>query len=238
MSDNRLSRDCLERLRQFDTCTVSNAIERAQVRPRNEGFVVGTARCQFPQLPPVIGYAVTGRVRSAMPPVSGGWYYEQLDWWRYLMTVPAPRIVVMQDADHLPGSGALFGEVHARICRALDCVAYVTNGAVRDLPGVENLGFQLFAGSVAVSHAYAHVVEFGERVEIGGMWVCSGDLLHGDQHGIQSIPLEIAGELPGLAEKSRLEEEEIFRMCEKPNFSVDMLAEWVERDNHREKNGR
>ncbi len=230
MAANTPSPECLERLKRFDTCTLSNAIERKRVRPRNEGFVVGTARCQFPKMPPVIGYAATGRVRSSMPPVNGRWYYEQLDWWRYLVTVPAPRIVVLQDADRLPGSGALFGEVHARICRALDCVAYVTNGAVRDLPGVEELGFQLFAGSVAVSHAYAHVVEFGERVEIGGLQISSGDLLHGDLHGIQTIPLEIACDLPALAERLLLQEEELFRTCSAPDFSVDKLAAMLEQE--------
>ena len=224
MTNHGPSRDCLERLRRFDTCTLSNAIERKRVRPRNEGFIVGTARCLFPKLPPVIGYAVTARVRSSMPPVSGGWYYEQLDWWRYLVTVPPPRIVVVQDADRLPGSGAFFGEVHARICRALDCVAVVTNGAVRDLPAVEGLGFQMFSGSVTVSHAYAHVVEFGERVEIGGMRISSGDLLHGDLHGVHNIPMAVACDLPDMAEHILLEEEELFQMCSDKNFSVSRLA--------------
>jgi len=31
----------------------------------------------------------------------------------------------------------------------------------------------------AVSHAYAHLEEFGEPVEIGGLMISSGDLLHG-----------------------------------------------------------
>jgi len=61
--------------------------------------------------------------------------------------------------------------VYTRICMALDCVAYITNGTVRDLSEIERLGFQLFARGPAVSHAYAHVVEFGCPVEIGGLKV-------------------------------------------------------------------
>ena len=224
MSENGLPRECLENLRRFDTCTLSNAIERLRVRPRNEGFVIGAARCRFPSLAPVAGYAVTGRLRSSMPPVQGGWYYEQIEWWRYLASVPAPRIVVMQDADPMPGTGALFGEVHARICKALECSAFVTNGAVRDLPGIEALGFQLFAGSVAVSHAYAHVVEFGSVVEIGGLRISSGDLLHGDLHGVHLIPKQIACDLPAAAEDVRQQEQELFQLCQQKNFSVDVLA--------------
>ena len=45
-----------EQIRKLDTCTVSNAIERLKVRPRNEGSVSGSAlRCIFPNLPPVLG---------------------------------------------------------------------------------------------------------------------------------------------------------------------------------------
>ena len=224
MAKDGLSAAQLSRLRQYDTCTLSNAIERLRIRPRCEGFVTGTAECRFPHLQPVIGYAVTGKVRAAMPPIDGRGYYEDLDWWRYLVTVPAPRIVVMQDTDPSPGVGALFGEVHARICRALGCVAYVTNGAVRDLPGIEALDFQLFAGSVVVSHAYAHVVAYGEPVEIGGLGISSGDLLHGDLHGVHSIPRKGIHRLSELAEQIRREEHELFQLTESKGFSVDMLA--------------
>jgi len=229
MSENGLSRDCLEQLRRFDTCTISNAIERKRLRPRNEGFIIGAAPCRFPKMPPVVGYAVTALMRSSMPPISGRWYYERMDFWRYLASVPAPRILVVQDADPLPGVGALFGEMHARICRALDCVAYVSNGAVRDLPAIEALGFQLFAGSVAVSHAYAHVAEFGERIEIGGLRISSGDLLHADLHGVQAIPRQIAADLPAVAEQMLLQEQELFRLCSQKNFNVEMLAAELER---------
>lgn len=229
MPDTQISRQCLERLTQFDTCTLSNAIERLQVRPRNEGFIIGGVQCRYPKMAPVAGYAVTGRIRSSMPPVNGRWYYEHLDWWRYLASVPPPRIVVVQDADPWPGTGALFGEVHARFCRALDCKAFVTNGAVRDLPGIEELGFQLFSGSVAVSHAYAHVVEFGGMVEIGGLRISSGDLLHADLHGVHMIPPQIACELPAVAEQIQCQERELFEMCEDKNFSVEMLAAKLEK---------
>ena len=75
------------------------------------------------------------------------------------------------------------------ILRALHCVGVVTNGAVRSIPAAESAGFHFFAGSVSVSHAYVHIVEIGTPVEVGGLKIQSGDLLHGDLHGVQSIPL-------------------------------------------------
>jgi regulator of RNase E activity RraA len=228
MPNSDLSNEQLERLRKFDTCTMSNAIERLNIRPRNEGFISGAVTCRFPQLPPVIGYAVTARMRSSMVPIKGRCYYDRPDLWRYVTKLAGPRMLVIQDADDSPGVGALLGEAYARISRALGCVACVTNGAVRDVPGIEALGFQVFAGSVAVSHAYAHVMEFGEPVEIGGLRISSGDLLHGDLHGVHTIPIGAARELAGVAEQVLREDRELFALTERKDFSLDLLTARLE----------
>jgi 4-hydroxy-4-methyl-2-oxoglutarate aldolase len=186
----------LKRLKAFDSCTISNAIERLNVRLRNEGFLSGVAHCQFPNFPPMVGYAATARIRTASPPMSHRCYYDRMDWWNYVASLPEPRVLVLQDSDHEPGLGAFVGEIHAAIGVALNCVGCVTNGAVRDLAAVEAMGFQLYAGRTSVSHAYAHITEFGEPVEIDGMKISSGDLLHGDRHGVLTIPLSIAAEIP------------------------------------------
>jgi regulator of RNase E activity RraA len=224
MLETNLTREELERLRQFDTSTLSNAIERLNVRQRNDGFITGPVTCRFPQLAPVIGYAVTARMRSSMIPIGGHCYHEHPAFWKYVDSVAGPKIVVVQDADHSIGLGSLFGEIHARISRALGCVACVTNGAVRDLPGIEALGFQLFSGSVSVSHAYAHVVDFGEPVEIGGLQIRSGDLLHGDLHGVHTIPIEAVQGLPAIAEQVLQDDRDLFELASRKDFSVDMLA--------------
>jgi regulator of RNase E activity RraA len=223
-----LSHEELVRLRQFDTCTLSNAIERLNLRPRNEGFISGAITCRFPQLTPVIGYAVTARMRSSATPINGKCYHDHPDFWRYFASLPLPRILVIQDADHAPGVGALFGEGYARISRALGCVACVTNGAARDLPGIEALGYQVFAGSVSVSHAYAHVVDFGDSVEIGGLRMAPGDLLHGDLHGVQTIPKSAAGSLAVIAEQVLREDRELFELTERKDFSLATLSARLE----------
>ncbi len=222
------SLQALEQLRRYDSCTLSNAMERLGMRPRNEGFMDGSIVCRFPHLPPAAGYAVTGRIRTYAEPVEGHCYYEHLGWWHYLETIPEPRVVVLQDVDERPGFGALFGEVHARICRALGCVGYVTNGAVRDLDAIEALGYQLFAGSVSVSHAYAHVVDFGGPVEVGGLRVAPGDLLFGDRHGVLSLPVAAVSRLPDLAEQVLAEERELFKLCGSQKFSIDALARQIQ----------
>jgi 4-hydroxy-4-methyl-2-oxoglutarate aldolase len=214
----------LDKLKAFDSCTISNAIERLNVRPRNEGFVSGHVRCRFPNLPSMVGYAATARIRTAAPPMGHRCYYDRMDWWNYIGSLPEPRVMVLQDADHEPGLGAFVGEVHAAIGLAMHCIGCVTNGAVRDLPAVEAMGFQLYANGTSVSHAYAHIIDFGEPVEIGGLKISSGDLLHGDRHGVISIPRSIAAQIPETASMILKQERELIEFCSSPRFTLHELS--------------
>ena len=222
-------------LEQMDTCAVANAIETFQVRLRNEGFSSDNGvKCIFKHLRPMLGYAVTGRIQTAAPPIASSLppphqlrFSDHTDWWNYVLSIPEPRIVVMQDVDRSPGVGSFMGEVHATICRALGCVAYVTNGAVRDLEAAEQMGFHFFAGHISVSHAYAHVVEFGATVEVGGLTVHPGDLVHGDRHGIQTIPSHIAAQIPPRVDLLKRREQAVLDFCRSPQFSVKGLQALV-----------
>ncbi|HEV2390853.1 MAG TPA: RraA family protein [Verrucomicrobiae bacterium] len=213
----------LEALRRLDACILANAIETFQERLRNEGFMDDTVRCLFPRLQPMLGFAATIKIRGAAPPTADGNYPERTDWWDYILSLPAPRVVAIQDLSSRPGLGSLVGGVHMSILRTLHGVGVVTNGAVRDIPLAESAGFHFFAGSVTVSHAYIHVVDIGGPVEIGGLKINSGDLLHGDVHGVQSIPLDIAARVPAKAAEIAAREQFIIALCHSPEFSIDKL---------------
>lgn len=225
-----LTTEELDALRRLDACTLSNAIEVFRVRLRNEGFMHGSVRCLFPQLQPMMGYAATILIRGAAPAFAGPAYHDRTDLWEYIQSVPAPRVVVVQDTASRRGLGSLVGEVHMNILQALGCVGVVTNGAVRDLPAAAAAGFYLFAENVTVSHAYVHIVEFGGPVEVAGLSVHSGDLLHGDLHGVQSIPLELAGRIPAVAADIAAKHRAIIGVCRSPEFSLKKLGEAVRKN--------
>jgi 4-hydroxy-4-methyl-2-oxoglutarate aldolase len=215
----------LEALRRIDTCLVGNAIESFNVRLHNTGFADSRVRCMFKDDPPTVGFAATARLRSGEPPNGGGTFRDRAEFWNSILDVPAPRILVLQDIDDHPGRGAFVGDMHAAILQALGCVAYVTNGAVRELPSVHTMGFQLFAGCVAVSHAYAHIFDIGQPVTVGGMDVSPGDLLHGDRHGVLTVPLEIASRVPAAADRLQRAEQKVIDFCRSADFSVAQLGE-------------
>ena len=222
-----VSEEVLRALRNLDTCVVSNAIETFEVRLRNTGFADARVRCMFEDFPPLVGYAATARLRAGEPPMSGRTYHDRTDWLNSILEIPAPRVVVLEDSDEPAGVGAFLGDMHAAILQGLGCVGFVTNGAVRELPRVRELGFQLFAGSIAVSHAYAHIFDFGHTVSIGGLEVKPGDLLHGDRHGILTIPRQVAAEIPGVAERLQRREQAVIDFCRSKEFSVERLRQMM-----------
>jgi 4-hydroxy-4-methyl-2-oxoglutarate aldolase len=229
---SRMTPALLDELRQFTTCVTASAIETFGERLANTGFANSSIRCQFKELPAVVGYAATARIRSANPPMDsrGYFYYDRADWWNQILTIPAPRIVVIEDLDDPAGLGAFVGAVHANILRALGCVALVTNGSVRDVPDIRPTGFQVFAANVAISHAYAHVFDFGSAVRVGGLNISPGELVQGDLHGVQTIPLEIADRVPAKAREILNRRKRIVDLCRSDNFSLEKLQQLIKQE--------
>ena len=97
-----------------------------------------------------MGYAATAVIRAEPTPVEGH-RASTFGWWDFVLSIPAPRVVVVHDLDDPRGLGAQFGEVNATIHRALGCVGLITDGSPRDLDEVRALGFQLFGRTTSRS---------------------------------------------------------------------------------------
>lgn len=214
-----VSPETLKALAAIDSPSMCNAIEGFDIRPRNSGFMGPEIKCVFPDFSPVVGYAVTATISSVHPE---GRSVPREEWWDMISSVPEPRFIVIHDLDN-PPLGALWGEVNGNIHRALKAVGVATDGTVRDLDEVRQLGFQFFAGSVAVSHAYVHLVEIGTPVTVGGLRVTNGDLLHGDKHGVTSIPFEIADQMADRVKEIADYEKIIIDACQSSDFTLEKL---------------
>jgi 4-hydroxy-4-methyl-2-oxoglutarate aldolase len=209
----------LAELRTFSTPSIANGIETFDVRPHDAGYTDASIRCMFPDLGVVNGYAATATIRAAEPGDS-----RTRDVWAHMLTLPEPRLVVVQDLDTPRGVGSYWGEVNANIHQAFGGAAVITDGCVRDLDEMRALGFHAFAASVGVSHAYVHVVDAGIPVTIGGLEVRPGDVLQGDQHGVISIPSDIAPDLPDAIRKIESDEQNIIKMFRSKDFDPQHFA--------------
>jgi 4-hydroxy-4-methyl-2-oxoglutarate aldolase len=219
MATKLLSPEQLEALKKVNTPTISNAIEIFNVRERHLGFLPHQIRCLFPDLGPMVGYAVTSQTRASYSTEKGPDL--NADYLRYVAAQPGPKIAVGQDLDDPPGLGAQFGEVNATIHKKLGCVGHITDGCPRDLDEVKDLSFHLFGLNPCVSHAYVRLVDFGKPVKLAGVEIRPGDLIHADKHGVCIIPLDIADRLIEACEEVERLERPLLELCRSDDFDLE-----------------
>lgn len=217
----------LAALAAFDTPTICNALELVVPATRGKGHTTRPAVCGFPAMKPVVGFARTATVRSKQAPAVPAAEVRRLrhGYYRYVEAGPKPSIVVIQDLDGPDaGYGAFWGEVQSAIHRGLGACAVVTDGSVRDIDQWAP-EFQFLAGKLAPSHAYAHVVAFGGEVEVLGMRVCPGDIVHADRHGAVVIPPAAVRELPAAAQRVAAREAPILTVARGPDCTAERLID-------------
>jgi regulator of RNase E activity RraA len=219
-----LTSEQLDALRQINSPTISNAIELFNVRPRNQGFLSPEIRCLFPELGVMVGYAVTVQI-AADQPAPPNRAIRRGDYWKFVLSVPAPRVVVVQDLDNPPAVGSFWGEVNANTHKALGCVGTVTNGSVRDLDEMRGVPFFAFASTPSVSHAYVHIENFGAPVKVGGVVIHPGDLIHADQHGVLVIPHDIAAQVAQAAQELDAAERKFINYCKSSDCTLEGMIE-------------
>jgi len=216
-----LSKQELEALAAWPTPAICNAIETFDVQPRNQGFMLGI-KCVFPHFKPMVGYACTATMLADHPAANRD-RGANLKHWDNIDNTPGPRVAVIHDLDQPRCIGSLWGEVNANIHKALGCLGVVTDGGVRDLDEVEDLGFHFFAADVIPSHAYVHIVDSGIPVRVGGLVVNNGDLIHADKHGVVVIPPDLARDVPRACQEVEDRERRIINFCKSPDFNVEAL---------------
>lgn len=86
---------------------------------------------------------------------------------------------------------AVTGDLLLGMARNCGAAAFVTDGCVRDIPGIEAVGLPCFAvGVTPNSPAREGPGTVGFPVTLAGMTVASGDVLAGDQDGVVVVPFE------------------------------------------------
>ena len=226
MTSEPLNETELAALRAWDTPTICNALEITSPERRAIGFTVEPLVCAFPDLAPIVGYARTANIRSVEPSTRPGsdMRNQRLNYYRYVAEGPDPTITVIQDMDGpRRGYGAFWGEVQSTIHHSLGCLGVVTDGSVRDIDAVAP-GFQFIADRIGPSHAHVHLEDFGTTVNVAGMTVNSGDLIHADRHGAVVIPHAVARNVAEACNLLERREAVILEACRQPNFNVEVLG--------------
>jgi regulator of RNase E activity RraA len=221
-----LSPDELVELRSIDTATICNAIEAFHVRDDASGFMGTEIRSLTPELGVMVGYAVTATGDSTTPgvPRRGD---GQVRLWEALAAAPKPAVLVFKDVSPRRSHSVLLGDVMATIATRLGAIGAVSDAAFRDLEGIRPLRFHLFAPGVAPSHGTFNILDVGVPVEVDGVRIRPGDLLHGDANGVTTVPLEVAGRLYGECLKVRQREAALREWVQSRDFTLDGLRQRI-----------
>jgi regulator of RNase E activity RraA len=216
----------IEYLQGIDTPTLANAVELLQCRPNSDGFTPLGVRCLFPELGRLCGYAVTAHVETvtATEPCDPGMFvrlYEQVE------QSLKPAVIAFQEVGAHPDYAAHCGEVMGTIFTRLGAAGLVSDCGVRDLPEVRRLGFRYFARGTVASHANFRTVRVGISVQILGMVVHPGDVLHGDENGVLVIPAGAREKLAEKVDEVREREQELMRYVRGPDFNLAGLHDRI-----------
>lgn len=226
MTERPFDASDLEILKQWDTPTICNGLEICAPERRAIGFTVEPMVAADRKLPPIVGLARTGLIRSKEPPV--GPIPLREDWYDYVAADGIPTIAIIQDIDDRPGYGAFWGEVQSTVHLGLGVLGCVTNGSFRDLDMLAP-GFQIVGGRVGPSHAHVHMVQMNCDVSIFGMLVHSDDVVHADYHGAVVIPAAAVRKLPEAIDLVSRREKVILDMARSPGFTSKHMREALKR---------
>ena len=216
--------DLLARLAGYDTPTICNALEVLDVERCGFGFTRRALISSMTSPAPRVGYAKTARVRTtrlqgvtAEARAAAGEAY--LD---YVATGEGPKIALHQDLDDAHGIAACWGDVMATMHQAMGFVGVVTNGALRDIAGMPD-DFLLLGSGEKPSHGHLQTVDHGETIDVAGMVVADGDLIHMDRNGAVVIPHDFATDLPAAADGILKVEAAIKAACAETPFDFARL---------------
>lgn len=217
----QLKKHQIKELAAIDTPTISNAIERLNVRCPTEGFMGREIKSLYPELGVMVGYAVTATIDSTTPSMRKE--KRMKEFFQAIKESYKPVVLVLKTEGPKLSHTCVFGEIIAMAVKKLKAVGVVTDGCIRDLKQIRKLGFNVFAAGTVASHGIPSLTNVNASVKVGGIKVKSGDLIHGDENGILNIPWECIGNVIEEAKKVLVEEKSIIKSLHKYGLSSEVM---------------
>ncbi len=211
--------ELLDQLAAHDTPTICNALEVLDPAFTLYSYTKRLLRCSHPERATRVGYARTAAIRTTRPHGESAATLKarQLAYYDYVNAGDAPKICVHPDLDGEAGIAACWGDVMANLHHGMGCVGVVTDGAFRDIPGMPD-GIMMLARGEKPSHGELHMLTFGEPVQIDGLMVRDGDLVHMDRNGAAVIPHDLAAKLPEAIAKVVTRETALIKAAQQRPF--------------------
>lgn len=226
----------LEELKKFDTPTITNVVATYPGAPTCLGlyhpwetnwYTDQRVKAMFPELGRTCGFAVTCTYGLPDPSVTAGPSFR--DVLRAASQSPKPVIMVIKQdfPEHIKGKVGLCGGNMATAFRSLGCVGILSDGPSRDLDEVRPMGLQYMLTGATPGHGPMAIKSVNTPVEICGMDVCPGDIIHMDENGAVKFPRQYLPQVLQRCCQLNQEEAEKMRMLASTS-DPDLLADYME----------
>jgi len=130
---------------------------------------------------------------------------------------------VIMAAAHGHTACAITGDLLLGMARNSGAIGFVTDGCVRDLPGIRRVGLAAYCVGVTPNSPHrSGPGTVGFPVTLAGHPVCSGDVVIADQDGVVVVPQarldEVLARLPGIRQAEASADQAVREGAKLPSF--------------------
>lgn len=224
--------ELLKELRQFDTPSVTNVVATypgqdiclGLYNPWTENWYTDqTIRCMYPELGPLVGYAVTCVFALPDPGFDRLSFMDVID---ALDASPKPTVLVFEQKfpPEIAGKVGLAGGNMTAAMQAVGCVGAISNGPSRDIDEIRPMKFQYMLSGVTAGHGGMAVQAVNAPVSVGGMDVAAGELIHMDENGAVKFPADKLESVVANLHRLRDQEEARIGALKKASSATEVRA--------------
>jgi len=211
-----MSAEKIEMLKKFDTPSITNVVA---TYPNNKEACLGlyhpwesnwyadqTLKCMFPDLGRVAGYVVT--CEYGMPDPN----FDRLSMKDLVIALdecPKPVILAVKQnlPEHIKNKNGLMGGNMMTTFKACGVVGVLSDGPSRDVDEIRPMGVQYMLTGVCAGHGYFSLYSINNAVNICGMDLVPGEIVHMDENGACKFPAKYLDEVIRRCELLQAEEE-------------------------------
>ncbi|MCY3756684.1 MAG: hypothetical protein OXG96_03085, partial [Acidobacteria bacterium] len=111
------------------------------------------------------------------------------------------------------------GDGMAKTLAAAGCIGAVTDGGVRDVAGLLSVPFAAYCKGKTIHHCALNYGPINRPIEVGGITIRTGDVLHANDEGVIRIPSACLERLPAMAIRMRSFEQDAHRFMRQTDLS-------------------